>query len=279
LKILCWGVAVVLVSGCAINIRMPVNHFDTSESIGESSRLKLDVAYVGASDVVLTEDFVTSAPNPSHPDAIDSAYFLRFGGGVSLLDNLDLELKSLTSLQAKYQLLGQPRSRAHQGNFSLAAMVLASFDKQQSSSLQNTSPNANYSSYDLPMEVKFSVGYRILKPVLLYATPFYQVAPFWGTYQGANLIHYSGTATAFGGNLGIEVGIPEVQLIAEAGWGQTQCGDFRKDHLFVSGQIAFNFGGDKVEQKKPKVPTRRKTQLNSEFDKKASPTSNKTLPQ
>lgn len=251
LTIILFGfLAVLLTSGCAVTVSLPITHFDTPETIGESVRFKADTAYVASDEVVLTNDYTLTGPSVTNPVSIGWTPYVRFGGGMSLNDRFDLELKSLKALQGKFQFIGTPRSRAEKDNFSLAVTGLLGFDNQSSTSSGFSNNNTYQVKHNaVPLQLGLIAGYRFDKLFLMYVGGFYRSTSVWGDYTvtGApGSYHYNGTASASTGTVGMEIGNRLAQVILEVGYGKLKMGTQEKNEVGVGLQASFMFGGNSV---------------------------------
>lgn len=225
---------------------MPVNHFDTPEAIGETGRAKLDIGYVGANEVVLTNNYLVTAPSISHPEAINRGDYVRLGGGIGVIDSLDVELKSLSAIQAKFQFIGEPRKKTKEGNFAVAATVLGGFDYYAASSPSVAGYTVSIKHYDVPVEAGLIAGYRIWDPLLVYVGGYGRYVSTWGTHKPSSSsveTQYSGNVTGYGGNFGVEFGYAGFQISGEVGYGKVKAGDRSDNQLAFGAQLALNFGG------------------------------------
>jgi hypothetical protein len=241
-------VAACALGGCTIQVNVPVNRFESPETVGKAGRVELDAAVGGSNDAVLTEDASTDAPSPAHPTGDHSAFF-RFGAGVGLRDDLDLELRNFSELVVKYQILGQPRLTSRMGNVSLAVTLGAGggYDSSNGTGLNQT--QFQYDLTTVSLDAALIAGYRITDWWLLYAGPFFRYVPYTGHYaQGPENTSlpsgtpFSGTVSCYGGNLGFEFGNEIVQGRVECAFGQLESGSLNTGLVTCGGQLAFNFG-------------------------------------
>jgi hypothetical protein len=165
-----------------------------------------------------------------------------------VLDNLDIELRNFNEIQAKYQFLGEPRLKTYAGNFS-AAVTLGTgigYDSANGSGLTQQYQD-DLTTYFL--DAALIGGVRMTDWLLVYLGPYYRYTPYSGHYAAGPIntalpaaSAFSGTVTAYGGDLGFEIGNPIVQGRVECAYGQLKSGSLNSGMVSCGGQLAFNFG-------------------------------------
>jgi hypothetical protein len=164
-------------SGCAITTKIPVNRFDSPETMGRGSGELLG-GDEGDSEFTITPDDTATPPNFSNPTFSNSNDFLLQGGLslAGLIPRTDIYAKLRTAgvLEGviKFQILGEPRNVAKEGNFSLA--VTAGAGGSSSSDSDNTtyftsSTSAQYSTTVSAVDFGAIMGYRLSEWALVYA--------------------------------------------------------------------------------------------------------------
>ena len=250
MRFIATALLVFLSSGCAVTIKMPANRYDSPETMGKQWRAKVATGLGGANNVILTPDFTTMAPNPQSP-TFDTATEFQLRAGVAALENLDIEIKTLTALQIKYQFLGDGRLYAQPGNFSMAATLAGGWNESQQNGTQLFGSSQRY-------EVKLKegtfdgaliFGYRVNELFLMYGGPFFTLDSYTGTdspLDGNNvaisITNFSGSVFQTGANLGLEFGIPIVQGRVELAYANVNSGDLNTGRVYIGGQVAVNLG-------------------------------------
>lgn len=250
---------VLILSGCAITVNIPVNRFDSPETTGKLGRVKVAASGGGTDEVTLTPDYTATPPNTTSP-YLDTGVFARVTGGVGLLDNLDVELRNFSEFWAKYEIFGDSRLNAQAGNFALAVTVGAGYG-QNSSTNSNTIRNlqGNVSQSEYWGDAALVLGYRLSPMFLFYGGPFARSTRYSGSYtltpgtfasdgsftaSGPTpaATSFSGNVTSTGGNLGVELGSTLYQIRIEAAYANENSGTMNNGRLQVGAELAFNFG-------------------------------------
>jgi hypothetical protein len=218
-------VATIFLSGCAVAIKMPTSRLDSPETMGSAKRFKLEAAREATSETFLTTNLGLNAPDTFNP-RMESASRLRVGVGAGVTDWLDLEFRLPSRLHAKAQVLGNPRSSAEAGNFSLAFTggIAAMYEKDDNS---NTilSGSGRVSLKELMLDTAAIAGIRFSKAIMMYGGPFIVVDRFKGDYAlNSTSGNFSGVSKVKGANLGLELGNPTIQFKVEYSYALTTLG-------------------------------------------------------
>lgn len=253
MRVLAIGAALAFIaflSGCAVTVDVPANRFDSPETLGKRWRVKVQGDYGGENSVVLTPYLSSAQPNTKDPQFLPTR-FVRVGGGVEFFDNFDVELRSLLDLHVKYQLLGDPRLTAKQGNFALAVTgTLGTGGSKDSYSPLFGSTTVRSEQNEVFFDGAIIAGYRVADPVLLYAGPFARYTDFHGTFEttdastgaSSGVSKYSGNVVTTGANLGAEVGTPLFQLKGEVAYANVKSGSLNTGRAYAGISLAFQFG-------------------------------------
>lgn len=244
---LCLFAALVLLcEGCRVHLPVVVNRLDSPETLGMSQdpetkgkmRLRLAGASVGTNEALLSSD--TSANFVDTTTAsFETARQLEVDAGLSLDDRIEVsaQLERYLTGQVKFQLLGDPRSRAQAGNFSVAATARVGGQKwEETSGVGKAVVNT------FLVDGALIAGYRIFSPILLYGGGFATQEWFGGTHTISSTVRdFSGRALQVGGNAGIEAGGSLFFVRAEGAYGNLQSGPIRTGRWHLGVQLGFNF--------------------------------------
>lgn len=222
----------VLLSGCAISVTVPATRFDSPEVTGEQWRARSDLAVTGYNEIYLSTDFLYYAPDATNPMIRKSAG-LRFDLGLGVHELVDFDFRLPGFFQLKYQLAGPPRSKAQAGDSAMAVTAAVGRQSTSKSGAQPLDSNdlRKASLADTTLDVAMITGYRVFRRMLVYSGAFFTRDLFSGSYTIANKakstsseFSYSGTASTFGANLGIELGPPSLQCKLETAYAFTASG-------------------------------------------------------
>jgi hypothetical protein len=176
-----FGLALVFfsfASGCAVNAKLPLTRHESPETQGKvdgSFHSEHFAAWQARNEVEFTPDLTLRSPSVTDPSVRTPNHRIMAQSALGIADRFDISL-NLPSLRLglKYQILGEPRSRAEAGNFSLAVSGGGTIAKQE-----ETKGSALLSSSSQFVELKETLadisliaGYRISKEVLFYGGPF-----------------------------------------------------------------------------------------------------------
>ncbi len=249
-KNLIWISSLILFASCAIKVKVPANRFDSPETMGGHFRIKLNGGIGGTHSVLLTEDYLTKAPDTTNPTH-ERSTFLRLGGGLSILENLDVEIRNFNQLLGKYQLAGDSRQRAQAGNFALSVTGTIGYQssKETGTPLSSGNKSITVKMTEVLLDAGLISGYRVADWLLLYGGPVVSRKQFWGTYQPTSTANvttsseFSGGVMSFGGNLGLELGIPAFQFRTEVAYTDVKLGNLKTGRAYFGVEIAVVFGG------------------------------------
>src|SRR6185437_5476049 len=170
--------ALPLAAGCAhpITTHLPANRFDSPEAAGVRFKGDIAAGLEGGNQWDITQDLDQSPPSFANPGFDTSQADAVMTGDLGLLDRLDVGLKvrfDTTSLaEVKYQILGDPRVTAKDGNFSLAVTAAGGTgtrDENNQTSLQDSGVVANDTITETDMDFALIGGYRPSDLALLYS--------------------------------------------------------------------------------------------------------------
>ncbi len=203
-------------SGCAITMNLHTNRFQTPEAAGKPGAGYADFfGLEGANELVVVPDSTFPNPDVTHPRFNRNARYYYMGGGIGVMDRMNIEIRNPLSdtgmLNAKYQILGDPRLSAKEGNFSLAAVggfFYAAPSEEARSTLYGI--NAKTDREILSGDFALIAGYRIADTFLIYGGTAYTLHSYTGKVEQKNsagtITNYSftGNANQVVFNLGLE---------------------------------------------------------------------------
>jgi|GEM_PF-4938765 len=216
--------AVVLLSGCAITVNMPVNRFETPETQGDQ-KFFVEGGTQGSNKVIIVNDITLAALDVESPSFERSNVGAIFGGGFGILPRLDLGIRLLgnapAQFKAKYQIMGNGRASAAPEQFSLAVSAAVG-SSSSSQSRSATSISARSSTDFFTLDGSLIGGYRFNESTLVYSSVFYTNTSVDGSITQTpsnNITTFQGAAIQRGANLGVELSAKKVGLMAELGFG------------------------------------------------------------
>lgn len=243
-----FGLTLVLTaaSSCAVSMKMHGNRFESSEVYGKTAfRLKSD--YRGQTNVELTPDYTLYAPNTTSPD-IGPTHNVVLGGGIGIKDRFELGFDTTWGLTGKFQLLGQPKLRADEGNFSLSVLGTIGANSDDQSGTGWFSSN----SYKIHMEyttysAALLMGYRPDRLINFYFGPFVENGEYKGNYEtvGVSNVSFDGKGQNRGGLVGMEIGSPRFTAILEGAWNHVESARSRNSFWVAGTQVIISFGSVK----------------------------------
>lgn len=202
------------VAGCSIATRIPANRFDSPETVGKRWSGDFGGGFEGGNEYVITDDDTATPPNFSNPYFETSTWDGFLNGNLGILSCLDVGVKirtnSTTLGQVKYQILGEPRSAAKEGNFSLAVSAAGGGSTQSGSdtSIGSNPTTANNSMNESAVDLATVMGYRMSDRALLYWSFSWTRQTYSGTLTqtggGGQTYYYSGQLRQLGFNVGAE---------------------------------------------------------------------------
>ncbi len=228
----------VLLTACSVNIRMPVNRFDSPEVIGQPGVVKTDLGLQGVSEIVLTNDPSSStAPNVKNPQ-INSTHRVRVSGTYSISDILDIEYRPPLGASLKAQILGVPYKSAKKGNFSLAASLGYKY-------AMNQDPDPT-SGGGIRMKLNESMldgavigGYRVLDMLMFYGGIFTVSDSYSGSWHDTFNIDSGAHTNGF--NLGMELSASGFQSRIEYAIGKTSVENADKTARSLGVNVSYLF--------------------------------------
>ncbi|GEM_PF-2532609 len=233
-------------SSCAVNMKMQGNRFESSEVYGKTA-FRLKTAYTGQSNTLLTNDYTLFAPSVQNPD-VGPSHTVIVGGGMGIKDRFEVGVDTNSVGKAKFQLLGDPKIRAGEGNFSLSIVGSLGYTSE------DDSENAFFSNQGYKVHLESTTyggqlvaGYRLDKLVNLYAGPFIERGDYTGSYEitGVSRNDLNGHSLNKGAVIGVEFGSPRVTGMIEGAWNQTVSGSSKNSFWVGGAQIIISFGSTK----------------------------------
>lgn len=226
-----------LLCSCAIAIRVPSTRFETPEATGGSGGLVWDLTAANKAEIVLTDDYSLSAPNTSTP-ALRSTNVAGFNLGLSVVERLELKLKDLNTVSAKFQLLGPSKAKAKSGDLSAAIYASGKIN-----STEGSGGGFSYQLSDHQYDGMAIVGLRLSDQLLAYAGLFRTLSEFDGsrTPTGGSAVAFSGKGTNDGASVGFEVGTGKVRFIAEGSLNLLESGS--SSRRIYNGGFAMEYHG------------------------------------
>jgi hypothetical protein len=238
------GAALLLVfSGCAVTLNLPVNRFDSPETRGELGRGHVEAAIEGAHELTIIPD-VTGNPAQVNARTLERATGLRMGGELGLLDRLDVALKARSNtpmeLEAKFQALGDPEKSAKEGNVALALSAAGGAGSSTKTGSDGFNGISGTAETDFTTAEFAAIGgYRPADSLLIYGGPFHALAHYSGTLTQTGTstprLLYSGTARQTGANAGLQWDGPRFSLKGEIAWSVATADASAKQVGFFSG--------------------------------------------
>ncbi len=123
MRILNYFIIYILIYGCSINPKIPLNRYTTSESLGEGVSTNF---YVGGTSDVKLENDLARTPINLNPGELGTSFGLGGAIDLSVFDSLDIgfdyTLSGPLRLKAGWQLLGDGRNEAKMWSYSLALL-------------------------------------------------------------------------------------------------------------------------------------------------------------
>ena len=243
-----------VLSSCAVTLNLPTSRFDSPEAKGEPGKFRLDMlALEGNESLILTQDYTAQGPNFDNPAIERAGLSYRAAVGFSVLERADIDLKfhwnSPLMLQAKYQILGEPKTRASEGNVSLSWSLAAgrSSDQRSGSSLFERTTAVLMSTRYTVYDTGAILGYRISDATVAYGGPFYSYYSIEGErtlkpYKGTSTVEsFSGSPRVAGVNLGVEVGVgPSAVFMLEYSYVRTAAGATITNESFAGAEFGFH---------------------------------------
>lgn len=238
----------VFVAGCAISTHLPANRMEIPETHGEALAFGADLAIEGGHSLEFSDDY-TSTPVTDSPVYERSSAGVKLGGSLALMRRLDLGVRlglgSNNVLQAKLQLLGEPRRATREGNFSLAVTGGVGYAGARESGTGFADDQVD--SYELnayALDGAVIAGYRILDEVLVYGGPFVQRYEIDVTHELDGTRHdYGGATIQSGANLGfgysIDTGhLTRLDILIEVVYAASETGSEQARNAFLGARVA-----------------------------------------
>ncbi|MCO5141668.1 MAG: hypothetical protein M9962_01100 [Oligoflexia bacterium] len=218
-------------SSCAVTAKFPMTRFETPEATGTGERVFAEglLGYQGRNEVEFTPDYNLRAPTVTNPSVEKPSHRLMGQGYVGLLDWFDIGLTLPNSrLGLKAQLIGEPRLRAEQGNFSAALNGGIAYSREEASSRAFSNTTQAFKLTEWQMDAGLALGYRFSKNVLLYTGPFILWDFVKINYQQNTALtgtELNGTIRSVGFNLGTHITLDRVFFRMEGAGTKTKIGN------------------------------------------------------
>lgn len=175
-QLVCTSIVLFFSTACAVNVKMPVNRLISPEAQGELAKGQFDLRWVGVADVELANNKTSATPNIDPDVSEDGA--IGVGAGIGILRNLDFYYHtgddSPSHYGLKWQILGEPRMTAKEGNHSLAiAAAYANLSETETENETFGSDSGRAKIRAEGHEALLLYGYRPRNHLLFYAGPYY----------------------------------------------------------------------------------------------------------
>lgn len=201
----------VIPTGCA-HYYLPANQLESPEAIGPGRIGSLEMVGIQAgSDLIATPTKQPTDPKTGvtpDPQLQLAPMNYVFGASVAITPELDaglrLEPYAPPLLRVKYQLMGDPESKAKAGNFSVSVNA--------SGGLLLTSTNGSSVTYYTALGSLIG-GYRFANHHLVSLAPYFDFAGLSGVTAASE------SGTRYGASLGYQYDIDALILRAELTWG------------------------------------------------------------
>lgn len=235
-----------LAAGCGINTHLPASRLETPETYGKALAFGVDLGIQGSNSLGLTSDYTLSPVDTEMPSYSRSHGDVKLGVGVGVAERFDLAVKtawdSPFQLQGKYQLLGEPRRTAKEGNSSLA--VTAAIGNHTQGGSSDDSFSGGDDSYEMTAYMadgSVIAGYRFTDTGLVFGGPFLQ--QYWisgaQVLDGSPEIAYDLDAHQYGVNIGVSFMLARrFELMLEAVFAESRANDSDVRSGFLGGHLA-----------------------------------------
>ena len=233
------GASLLLISsGCALNVNLNANRFESPETRGERFASSVGVATTGSNQLV-------PAPSPTWNRSNAS---LLAGANLGLFERLDIGLKVPWNgpflLLAKYQLLGAPELQAQSGNFSVA-LTAGAGTALPSGTLTDpaTGTNSHYGLSSAMFDFALIAGKRIAETFMIYGGPFVSTFNYSGTLEpaGGTASGFNGDATQGGANLGLQLDSVLGAIMIEEAWTLASVSGVHQAGFYTGARLSFRF--------------------------------------
>jgi len=243
-----------LLSACAMPIRylQPSSTLlDSPESLGRGGKIRLGLQSFTTPRAQVTPDLSVQDPAPKDP-RLENVHTGALLIGVSAVSHFDVELRMPgTEARAKWQILGESRDEAEEGNLSLA--VSGALGIKTETGTQDTYPSnststqkASYSDITYTGALSVQVGYRFTDWFLAYAGAMARGTYFNGEFsvpvrsiQSAGM---HGSLFSFGPALGLEFGNDWIAGRVGATYLHASSENTSNDYISTGAEIAFTLG-------------------------------------
>jgi hypothetical protein len=236
----------MMAPSCGINTHLPASRLESPETYGRAMAFGIDVGVQGSNSLGLTSDYTISPVDTDTPSYSRSRSDVKLGVGVGVAERFDLAVKtawdSPFQLQGKYQLLGDSRGKAREGNSSLA--VTAAIGNHAQSGSSDGLSGDEESSYEMTAYMADGAaiaGYRLSDAALVFGGPFIQKYWISGTHvlDGAPERAYDLDAHQYGVNIGVGFTIYEkFELMIEAVFAESRASDANVRSGFLGAHMA-----------------------------------------
>lgn len=232
-----------LSAGCPIRASLPASRMESPETHGERLALGADLAIQAGNSLEFSDDY-NATPITDAPTYARSDLGLKTGGSIGVARRIDLSLRggldTTNVLQAKLQLLGEPRRVARQGNFSLAITGGVGYEGARGSGTGLIDSNTDsYALNSYVLDGSIIAGYRILDEVLIYGGPFAQRYGIDVTHElDGTRYDYDGVTYQSGANLGFGYSIEhgrqtKLEILVEVAYAISETGSSREGNAFL----------------------------------------------
>lgn len=225
-------------AACSVNIKMPVNRFDSPETIGQPGVIKSEIGMQGTAEIVLAEDPQSNTqPNTTNP-TINGDSRVRVAAAYSAFDALDIEYRPPFGASFKFQLIGTSYKSAKAGNFSAAISFGGKYAMNQYPdplSRDTIQMKLNETMFDAAL----IAGYRVADMFMVYGGPFITTDSFSGTWHDS--VNIDSTAKLTGLNLGIEISATSFQGRLEYALGKASSMESSKTIGSLGASIGYLF--------------------------------------
>lgn len=195
------SIGCLILSGCGtgpIEIGMSQSRLDSPEAYGKLLAGRGHLGHRSTRQATLTNDYGTTAVT-SYSTDLNSVANWGVGLGLGVWDRIDFDLKvdsgTVPMTQLKFQVLGDTRPTAKEGNFSVSVSAGYGSDRERESGSNLTlfsQPRSG--SFDLDYKIydaALILGYRIIDPLLVYGG----VSRSWLSCSGKQTLFNASTST------------------------------------------------------------------------------------
>lgn len=236
----------LLSSACAhrLPIKTPSPLLDSPEAVGISGRLKGGAQYIYTAEAELSPDVALQNPD-ADTASLNPVTQYSFMGGFGLGRNIDLEMRIPFRLHGKYQFVGDPRTEAQPGNFSMAVQLGLGVTTQDEKR-DSLSGNSSFSKNEFEVFFGITAGYRIDKNVLIFSGAHFVSNSVSGKFsapsRGITSQPYSAVLSGIGPNLGVELSAKAAHLRAQVTADYVDVGNVHNTFIMGGAELVVHFG-------------------------------------